>query len=52
MVKERLVKELLKVDSKNMDFWLKNDELDVGNERKKAIIDLKQSGKQRQCFLG
>ena len=44
--------ELLKVDSKNMDFQLKDDELDVGNEMKKAINDLKQSGKQRQCFLG
>ena len=33
-----------------MDFQLKDDELDVGNE--KAINDLKQSGKQRQCFLG
>ena len=49
-LKERLVNELLKVDSKNMDFQLKDDELDVGNE--KAINDLKQSGKQRQCFLG
>ena len=35
-----------------MDFQLKDDELDVGNETKKAINDLKQSGKQRQCFLG
>ena len=52
MVKERLVNELLKVDSKNMDFQLNDDELDVGNETKKAINDLKQSGKQRQCFLG
>ena len=52
VVKERLVNELLKVDSKNMDFQLKDDELDVGNETKKAINDLKQSGKQRQCFLG
>ena len=51
VVKERLVNELLKVDSKNMDFQLKDDELDVGNETKKAINDLKQSGKQRQCFL-
>ena len=52
VVKERLVNELLKVDSKNMDFQLKDDELDVGNETKKAINDLKESGKQRQCFLG
>ena len=35
-----------------MDFQLKDDELDVENETKKAINDLKQSGKQRQCFLG
>ena len=35
-----------------MDFKLKDDELDVGNETKKAINDLKQSGKQRQCVLG
>ena len=52
VVKERLVNELLKVDSKNMDFQLKDDELDVRNETKKSINDLKQSGKQRQCFLG
>ena len=52
VVKERLVNELLKVDSKNMDFQLKDDELDVGNETKKATNDLKQSGKQMQCFLG
>ena len=51
VVKERLVNELSKVDSKNMDFQLKDDELDVGNETKKAINDIKQSGKQRQCFL-
>ena len=44
--------ELLKLDSKNVDFQLKDDELDVGNETKKAVNDLKQSGKQRQCFLG
>ena len=52
VVKGRSVNELLKVDSKNIDFQLKNDELDVGNETKKAVNDLKQSGKQRQCFLG
>ena len=52
VVKGRSVNELLKVDSKNIDFQLKNGELDVGNETKKAVNDLKQSGKQRQCFLG
>ena len=52
VVKGRSVNGLLKVDSKNIDFQLKNDELDVGNETKKAVNDLKQSGKQRQCFLG
>ena len=31
---------------------MKNDELDVGNETKKAVNDLKQNGKQRQCFIG
>ena len=51
VVKERLVNKLLKVDSKDMDFQLKDDELDIGNETKKAINDLKQSGKQRQCFF-
>ena len=52
VVKGRSVNELLKVDSKNIDFQLKNDELDVGNETKKAVNYLKQSGKQRHCFLG
>ena len=52
VVKGRSVNELLKVDSKNIDFQLKNDELDVGNEMKKALNDLKQSGKQSQCFIG
>ena len=52
VVKEKSVNELLKLDSKNVDFQLKDDELDVGNETKKAVNDLKQSGKQRQCFLG
>ena len=44
VVKERLVNELLKVDFKNTDFQLKDNELDVGNETKKAKNDLKQSG--------
>ena len=51
VVKEKSVNELLKVDPENMDFQLKDDELDVGNETKKAVNDLKQSGKQRQCFF-
>ena len=41
VVKERLVNELFKVDSKNMDFHLKDYGLHVGNETKKAINDLK-----------
>ena len=52
IVQEKTMNELLKVDSKNVDFQLKDDELDIGDETKNGINDLKQSGKQRQCYLG
>ena len=51
VVKEKAVDELLKLDTKNVELQLKDEDLDIGKETRKAISDLKQSGKQRQCFL-
>ena len=44
--------ELLKVDSKNVDHQLKNAYLEIGVGTRKAINELKHSGKQRWCYLG
>ena len=52
VVKEKAVVELLKLDTKNVELQLKDEDLDIGKETRKAISDLKQSGKQSQCFLG
>ena len=52
VVKEKAVDELLKLDTKNVELQLKDEDLDIGKETRKAISDLNQSGKQRQCFLG
>ena len=44
--------ELLKVDSKNLDHQLKDEDLEIGIGTRKAISELKHSGKQRKCYLG
>ena len=44
--------ELLNVDSKNMHHQLKDEDLEIGVGTRKAINELKHSGKQRQCYLG
>ena len=46
VVKEKAVDELLKLDTKNVELQLKDEDLDIGKETRKAISDLKQSGKQ------
>ena len=43
--------ELLKLDSKGVELQLKDDELEIGTKTRKAINDLKQFGKQKQCYL-
>ena len=50
-VRERL-SELLKLDSEKVELQLKDDELEIGTKTRKAINDLKQVGKQKQCYLG
>ena len=35
-----------------MELQLKDDELEVSTKTRKAVNDLKQVGKQKQCYLG
>ena len=49
---ENTVSELLKLDSKKVELQLKDDEMEIGMATRKATNDLKQSGKQKQCYLG
>ena len=43
--------ERVKVDSKNVHHQLKDEDLENGVGTRKAINELKHSGKQRQCCL-
>ena len=43
VVKEKVVVELLKLDTKNVELQLKDEDLDIGKETRKATSDLKQS---------
>ena len=52
VVQGKTVSELFKVDSKNVDHQLKDEDLEIGLGTRKAIIELKHGGKQRQCCLG
>ena len=45
------VSELLKLDSKKVELQLKDDELEMSTKTRNAINDLKQVGKQKQCYL-
>ena len=38
--------------SKKVELQLKDNELEIGTKTRKAINDLKQLGKQKQCYLG
>ena len=43
--------ELLKVDSKYVHHQLKDEDLEIGVGTRKAMNELKHSGRQRQCNL-
>ena len=44
--------ELLKLDIKNVDIQLKDSELEIGVPARQALKDVRNSGRQRQCYLG
>ena len=49
---EETVAELLKLDMKHSDSQLKNSELEIGLPTRQALNDVKNSGMQKQCYLG
>ena len=51
VVKEKAVDELFKLDTKNVELQLKDEDLDIGKETRKPISDLKQSGNKDSVFL-
>ena len=51
-IQGKTVSELLKLDAKKVELQLKDDELEIGTETITAINDLKQVGKQKQCYFG
>ena len=38
MVKEKAVDELLKLDTKNVELQLKDEDLDIGKETRKLLV--------------
>ena len=44
--------ELLKLDIKNVDVQLKDSELESGVSARQALKDVRNSGRQGQCYLG
>ena len=51
VVKEKAVDELLKLDTKNVELQLKDEDLDIGKEIRKAISDLKYVENKDSVFL-
>ena len=56
-LKERAIQknsadELLKLDIKNVDIQLQDSELEIGVPARQASKDVRNSGRQRQCYLG
>ena len=51
-IQKKSVDELLKLDIKNVDIQLKDSELEIGVPARQALKDVRNSGRQRQCYLG
>ena len=52
VLQKKTVAELLKLDMKHSDSQLKDSELEIGLPTKQALNDVKNSGMQKQCYLG
>ena len=52
VIQKKTVAELLKLDMKHSDFQLKDSELEIGLPTRQALNGVKNSGMQKQCYLG
>ena len=52
VIHKKTVAELLKLDMKHSDSWLKDSELEIGLPNRQALNDVKNSEMQKQCHLG
>ena len=52
VLQKKTVAELLKLDMKHSDSQLKDSELEIGLPTRQAVNDVKNSGMQKQCYLG
>ena len=52
VIHKKTVAELLKLDMKHSDSQLKDSELEIGLPTRQALNDVKNSGMQKQCYLG
>ena len=52
VLQKKTVAELLKLDIKHSDSQLKDSELEIGLRTRQALNDVKNSGMQKQCYLG
>ena len=52
VLQKKTVAELLKLDMKHSDSQLKDSELEIGLPTRQALNDVKNSGMQKQCYLG
>ena len=51
-IQKKSVDKLLKLDIKNVDIQFKDSELEIGMPARQALKDVRNSGRQRQCYLG
>ena len=51
-IQKKSVDELLKFDIKNVDIQLKDSKLEIDVPARQALKDVRNSGRQRQCYLG
>ena len=52
VLQKKTVAELLKLDMKHSDSQLKDSELEIGLPTRQALNYVKNSGMQKQCYLG
>ena len=52
VLQKKTVAGLLKLDMKHSDSQLKDSELEIGLPTRQALNDVKNSGMQKQCYLG
>ena len=52
VIQKKTVAELLKLDMKHSDSQLKDSELEIGLPTRQALNDVKNSGMQKQHYLG